>query len=79
MLDSSHTSVPMLMRGNALVLKTPVENAPRTNVEKHLSWSSDWSPPKGLNKPNYHNDNGAEMAFFPCTADDERNSFSFYF
>ncbi len=31
----------MLMRGNALVLKTPVENAPRTSIEKHLSWSSD--------------------------------------
>jgi hypothetical protein len=41
MLDSPHTSAPMLMRGNALVLKTPVENAPRTSVEKHLSWSSD--------------------------------------
>ena len=38
MLDSPHTSAPMLMRGNALVLKTPVENAPRTSVEKHLSW-----------------------------------------
>jgi hypothetical protein len=34
----------MLMRGNALVLKTPVENAPRTSVEKHLSWSSDTPP-----------------------------------
>ncbi len=32
------------MRGNALVLKTPVENAPRTSVEKHLSWSSDIPP-----------------------------------
>jgi hypothetical protein len=41
MLDSPHTSVPMLMRGNALVLKTPVENAPRTSIEKHLSWSPD--------------------------------------
>jgi hypothetical protein len=29
MLDSPHTLAPMLMRGNALVLKTPVENAPR--------------------------------------------------
>jgi len=28
MLDPPHTSAPMLMRGNALVLKTPVENAP---------------------------------------------------
>jgi hypothetical protein len=36
MLDSPHTLVPMLMRGNALVLKTPVENAPRTSVKKHL-------------------------------------------
>ena len=41
MLDPPHTSAPMLMRGNALVLKTPVENAPRTSIEKHLSWSSD--------------------------------------
>ena len=41
MLDSPHTSAPMLMRGNALVLKTPVENAPRTSIEKHLSWSLD--------------------------------------
>jgi hypothetical protein len=24
-----------------LVLKTPVENAPRTSIEKHLSWSLD--------------------------------------
>ena len=44
MLDSPNTSVPMLMRGNALVLKTPVENAPRTSVEKHLSWFSDIPP-----------------------------------
>ena len=44
MFDSPHTSVPMLMRGNALVLKTPVENAPRTSIEKHLSWSSDIPP-----------------------------------
>ena len=44
MLDSPHTSAPMLMRGNALVLKTPVENALRTSVEKHLSWSSDIPP-----------------------------------
>ncbi len=44
MLDSPHTLVPMLMRGNALVLKTPVENAPRTSIEKHLSWSSDIPP-----------------------------------
>ena len=44
MLDSTHTSTPMLMRGNELVLKTPVENAPRTSVEKHLSWSSDIPP-----------------------------------
>ena len=34
MLDSTHTSTPMLMRGNELVLKTPVENAPRTSIEK---------------------------------------------
>ena len=34
----------MLMRGNALVLKTPVENAPRTSIEKHLSWSPDIPP-----------------------------------
>ena len=37
----------MLMRGNALVLKTPVENAPRKGIEKHLvhlSWSSDIPP-----------------------------------
>ncbi len=26
--------------GNALVLKTSVENTPRTSIEKHLSWSS---------------------------------------
>jgi hypothetical protein len=32
MLDSPHTSAPMLMRGNALVLKTPVENALRDSV-----------------------------------------------
>jgi hypothetical protein len=32
------------MRGNALVLKTPVENAPRTSIEKHLSWSPDIPP-----------------------------------
>jgi hypothetical protein len=32
------------MRGNALVLKTPVENATRTSIEKHLSWSSDIPP-----------------------------------
>ena len=44
MLDSPHTSMPMLMRGNAMVLKTPVENAPRTSIEKHLSWSSDIPP-----------------------------------
>jgi hypothetical protein len=44
MLDSPHTPAPMLMRGNALVLKTPVENAPRTSVEKHLSWSPDIPP-----------------------------------
>jgi len=37
---------PMFMRGNALVLKTPVENAPRTSIEKHLSWSPD-IPPAG--------------------------------
>ena len=43
-LDPPHTSAPMLMRGNALVLKTPVENAPRTSIEKHLSWSSDIPP-----------------------------------
>ena len=44
MLDPPHTSAPMLMRGNALVLKTPVENAPRTSIEKHLSRSSDTPP-----------------------------------
>jgi hypothetical protein len=44
MLDSPHTSAPMLMRGNALVLKTPVENAPRTSFEKQLSWSPDILP-----------------------------------
>ena len=44
MLNSPHTSAPMLMRGNALVLKTPVENAPRTSIEKQLSWSSDDPP-----------------------------------
>ena len=44
MLDSPHTSAPILMRGNALVLKTPVENAPRTSIEKYLSWSSDIPP-----------------------------------
>jgi hypothetical protein len=44
MLDSPHTLASMLMRGNALVLKTPVENAPRTSIEKHLSWSSDIPP-----------------------------------
>jgi hypothetical protein len=44
MLDSPHTSAPMLMRGNALVLKTPVENAPRTSIEKHLSWYPDTPP-----------------------------------
>jgi hypothetical protein len=44
MLDSPHTLAPMLMRGNALVLKTPVENAPRTSIEKHLSWSPDIPP-----------------------------------
>ena len=44
MLDSPYTSEPMLMRGNALVLKTPVETAPRTSVEKHLLWSSDIPP-----------------------------------
>ena len=38
----------MLMRGNALVLKTPVGNAPRTSVEKHLSWSSDIPPAERL-------------------------------
>ncbi len=31
-------------RGNAFVLKTPVENAPRTSIEKHLSWSPDIPP-----------------------------------
>ena len=42
MFDSPHTSAPMLMRGNALVLKkTPVEKAPRTSIETQLSWSSD--------------------------------------
>jgi hypothetical protein len=44
MLDSPHTLASMLMRGNALVLKTPVENAPRTSIEKHLSWSPDIPP-----------------------------------
>jgi hypothetical protein len=44
MLDWLHTSAPMLMQGNALVLKTPVENAPRTSIEKHLSWSPDIPP-----------------------------------
>ena len=44
MLDSPHMSAPMLMRGNALVLKTPVKNAPRASIEKHLSWSSDIPP-----------------------------------
>ena len=44
MLDSPHTSAPMLMRGNALVLKTPVENAPRTSIEKYLSWSPNIPP-----------------------------------
>jgi hypothetical protein len=43
-LDSPHTLAPMLMRGNALVLKTPVENDPRTSIEKHLSWSPDIPP-----------------------------------
>ncbi len=43
-LDPPHTSAPMLMRGNALVLKTPVGNAPRTSIEKHLSWCSDIPP-----------------------------------
>ena len=54
-LDSTNTSVPMLMWGNALVLKTPVENAPRTSIEKHLSWSSDIPPaarfPLHLSRP----------------------------
>ncbi len=27
-----------------MVLKTPVENAPRTSIEKHLSWSPDIPP-----------------------------------
>ncbi len=44
MLDPPHKSAPMLMRGNALVLKTPVENAPRTSIEKHVSWSPDIPP-----------------------------------
>jgi hypothetical protein len=47
MLASTHTLVPMLMQGNALVLKTPVENALRTgicSIEKHLSWFSDIPP-----------------------------------
>jgi hypothetical protein len=44
MLDPPYTSAPMLMRGNAVVLKTPVKNAPRTSIEKHLSWSSDIPP-----------------------------------
>jgi hypothetical protein len=30
----------MSMRSNALVLKKPVENAPRTSIEKHLSWKA---------------------------------------
>jgi hypothetical protein len=55
MLDPPHTSAPMLMRGNALVLKTPVENAQRTSIEKHLSWSSDIPPavrfPLHLSRP----------------------------
>ena len=42
--SSPHVRAPMLMRGNALLLKTPVENAPRTSIEKHLSWSSDIPP-----------------------------------
>jgi len=32
------------MWGNALVLKTPVENIPRTSIEKHLSWFPDIPP-----------------------------------
>ncbi len=45
----------MLMRCNELVLKTPVENATRTSIEKHLSWSSDIPPashfPLHLSRP----------------------------
>ena len=44
MLDSPHTLASMLMWGNALVLKVPVENAPRTSIENHLSWSWDIPP-----------------------------------
>jgi hypothetical protein len=44
MLNSPHTSASKLMQGNALVLKTPVENAPRTSIEKYLSWSPDIPP-----------------------------------
>jgi hypothetical protein len=44
MLDPPHTLSSMLMRGISLVLKTQVESAPRTSIEKHLSWSSDIPP-----------------------------------
>jgi hypothetical protein len=44
MPDSPHTLASMLMRGNALALKNTCRNAPRTSVEKHLSWSSDIYP-----------------------------------
>jgi hypothetical protein len=47
-LDQPHTLATMLIRGNALVLKTPVKNAPRTSIEKHLSWSSDIPPAESL-------------------------------
>jgi hypothetical protein len=38
MLDSPHTSAPMLVRVNALVLKTPVENAPRTSILRNTCY-----------------------------------------
>jgi hypothetical protein len=60
-LDLTNTSVPMLMWGNALVLKTPVENAPRTSIEKHLSWSPDIPPaalfPLHLSRPTEYQPN----------------------
>jgi hypothetical protein len=45
MFDSPHTSSPMLMRGNAMVLKNTCRKCPdNQSIEKHLSWSSDIPP-----------------------------------
>ena len=73
MLDSPHTSAPMLMWGkwvNTLVLKTPVKNAQRTSIEKHLTRSLD-IPPAGRFPPHRSRPAGYPPNRQPATVGEE--------